>query len=474
MAFVFLGCKELTKEKITNPEEHLILQSIEKNGKAFIENELINSVSIGVYKEGETYTRHFGELDKGKGNQPNDNTRYSVASITKTMTAIIASKAVLEKKLGLDDDVRNYLGGDFPNLEYKGNPIKVRHLLTHMSGLPSDAKGIDKMYDENNYTMPYSKKDFFKDLKTEKIDTLPNTKYNYSNLATVLISYVLEDIYKKPFETMLSENIFQPADMTTTKLKLSNEESEELELGYTQNGEKATYVPLALTGADGFATSTIADLMKYIKFQLNEKNPLVKESHRKLYDGNWMMGYYWNIVNDGDNIYYFHFGNAPGTTTYFVIYPKYNMGISVISNMRKVNGLLFNELAQKLVDDIRPTGKSIYNAIKQKEFKSAEDIITFYKQLKKDKSDIYNFSSDYTLNSLGYDYLKEDKLKDAIKIFTLNTKEFPNSSNAFDSLGEAYFKDKNYELALMNYKKSLELDSQNSNAEKHIGIIEKM
>jgi len=68
------------------------------------------------------------------------------------------------------------------------------------------------------------------------------------------------------------------------------------------------------------------------------------------------------------------------------------------------------------------------------------------------------------MNLLGYSYLQEGKTKDAIKLFKLNTIAFPGSWNVYDSLGEAYLKDGQTDLAIKNYKKSLELDSNNKNA----------
>ncbi|NNE65412.1 MAG: tetratricopeptide repeat protein [Pyrinomonadaceae bacterium] len=54
------------------------------------------------------------------------------------------------------------------------------------------------------------------------------------------------------------------------------------------------------------------------------------------------------------------------------------------------------------------------------------------------------------------------KIKDAIKIFKLNVELFPNAFNPHDSLGAAYLKDGNKELALINYKKSVELNPENT------------
>jgi hypothetical protein len=82
---------------------------------------------------------------------------------------------------------------------------------------------------------------------------------------------------------------------------------------------------------------------------------------------------------------------------------------------------------------------------------------------------LYLFESD--INTLGYELLKEKDKTPAINIFKLNVEYFPNSWNAYDSLGDGYSADENYELAIINYKKSLKLNPNNQNA---INQIEKL
>jgi hypothetical protein len=72
------------------------------------------------------------------------------------------------------------------------------------------------------------------------------------------------------------------------------------------------------------------------------------------------------------------------------------------------------------------------------------------------------------LNELGYDLLNNSKTNEAIAIFKLNTQLYPESANAYDSLGEAYKLGGNKELAIKNYERSLELDPHNTNAAKQL------
>lgn len=89
--------------------------------------------------------------------------------------------------------------------------------------------------------------------------------------------------------------------------------------------------------------------------------------------------------------------------------------------------------------------------------------IAKYRQLKKEHPDDYDFS-EKTLNNLGYYLLKQARVADAIEIFKLNVEVYPQSSNVYDSLAEAYMGNKERDLAIKYYKKSLELNPKNTNA----------
>ena len=69
------------------------------------------------------------------------------------------------------------------------------------------------------------------------------------------------------------------------------------------------------------------------------------------------------------------------------------------------------------------------------------------------------------INELGYHFLNElNRIEDAIEIFKFNISLFPNSSNTYDSLGEAYFIKGDLEEARQNYKRAIEVDPENHNA----------
>ena len=88
----------------------------------------------------------------------------------------------------------------------------------------------------------------------------------------------------------------------------------------------------------------------------------------------------------------------------------------------------------------------------------------------------YDFQDpqDFILNRVGYDLLTEERTNEAIDIFKLNTKLFPEIANTWDSLGEAYMSAGDNVKAMENYRKSLELNPENQNAREMIKQINRM
>jgi tetratricopeptide (TPR) repeat protein len=86
-----------------------------------------------------------------------------------------------------------------------------------------------------------------------------------------------------------------------------------------------------------------------------------------------------------------------------------------------------------------------------------------YHQLKAAAPATYNFDEDQ-LNILGYTLIRANRFKEAIRILQLNVEAYPQSSNVYDSLGEAYMNDGNKPLAIANYQKSLQLNPKNRGA----------
>lgn len=453
-----------TNDDAESHDENVVLESIKNRANKLLNDSRFNAVSIGVVKNGQTYTKHFGELTPGKGNVPNDNTRYEIASVSKTMTGLLIAKAVKEGRLSLDKNIALYLKEPMDVISPEQNPLTIKQLLTHSSGMPRDVDELPldvKTLDRKQFIAALNKLDI----------TGNKHKFTYSSVGTELLCYILESVYQKPFEQLLVSYLSTSTGMNDTKINLTSDELADFAYGYN---DKKELMPVhtkteILWGGSSKVKTTMADMVRYMTLQLDSENAVIIESHQKLFHagGSDSISYQW-IAADADRsgTYYLHHGGMEGTQNWLMIFPAYKMAVSVITNTSfEAAAGLIKEVALGIVDDVKPFGiKSVSLAISTACIKNADGCIEQYQQLKHCCYADYRFDNPQELNIVGYKLLNQDKTSASIAVFTLLTQEFPTNANAFDSLGEAYFHAKKYELASSSFKKSLLLNPANGNA----------
>lgn len=372
--FLIYSCSDTKKSKQIEQQKQFKYEAqIDELANTFLLDSVMNSLSIGVSHKGEEFIKHYGELDPGMNNKPTNKTIYDIASVTKTFVGTLIAEAELEGKLSIEDDIRKYLDGDYSNLQYENEPIKVKHLITHSSGLPqwlplriSDEFNkknteLDLSTRVSNIEKKYSKKEFLEDLKEVKIDTIPGFKYNYSGVGSELASYILEQIYKSPLEKVIQDRICKKANMTSTMITVPKSKKQFYANGYGKHKNLKPHMITNLWGGSGYGKSTPADLLNYIKFQLDKVNPAVQKSHAILFDKDVIhgdprnkMGYMWMISTDRDfGPVLEHHGGAHGTQNWLLIYPEEELGITIITNEsdRNTGGKLLN-VAYGLLEEI--------------------------------------------------------------------------------------------------------------------------
>ncbi len=320
---------------------------IDEVAATLIKQPLLHSTSIGVVYRGKEYIRHRGDMQAGKPGAPTDATVYEIGSLSKTLAGTLMANAVLEGRVTLDDDVRMYLQGAYPNLQYKGEPIRIRHLLSHTSGLPNmlPERANAVLDDFTDHSTPpelnaiyahYGKPEFFSDLHTVEIPRAPGKVYAYSSTGTELTADILEQVYKRDYESLLRGFFIESAGMSGLNIRLADNQAQKLAIGYhSDNPTPTTPMPQLPWGASGNVKATVPEMVKYLRFQL-ANGPVVTESHRTLvkFDSDFSIGYFWNIVS-GDRqkgLYYAHHGGVPRSQCYIYIIPKYELGIFVITN----------------------------------------------------------------------------------------------------------------------------------------------
>jgi serine-type D-Ala-D-Ala carboxypeptidase/endopeptidase len=331
-------------------------------GANFIKNKQAVGLSIGVYINGKACFYNFGTTEIGTSQLPTKHTVYEIGSITKTFVSFILANAVLEQKVSLDDDVRKYLKGSYPNLEYRGHPIQLIHLANTTSLLPDWLPELPAAYKtmsaDSALTLKIkrygklTKKDFFTALHTVKLDTVPGTRRYHSNAGAQLLAYILEGVYKMPLEKLINKYITAPYKLNNTAFINSNNLNKAA-TGYTASNKKAVYESIMpyFQYAGGLG-STSNDMVNYIKLLLDTTNQATALSLKKTIDINASTGKVTTMRPDNmatPDIYsvslnWFKYqptvssaqiwadGGTNGFNSYLVIYPYLKSGIILMAN----------------------------------------------------------------------------------------------------------------------------------------------
>ena len=317
---------------------------IDSLGNSFIKDKRSVGLSIGVYNEGKSNFYNYGTTIKNTNSHPSNNTVYEIGSITKAFVSLILAHAVIEKKVNLDDDVRKYLDGAYPNLEFNKKPITLLQLSNTTSGLPnwlplftkeitnapSDSVPflIERTYEK------YTKKDFYKALHEVKLDTVPGYKSRHSNGAALLLSLILEKVFNAPIEDLVSKYITKPAQMNNTSFFASTSKSKLLSKGYSQSGMLMPYFNNKLLKGVGELNSSTADLLKFVKMQLDSKDRAIIFSHNKTFNAGWCdIGLTWLIYKHDSGVHQIWAdGGTYGFCSYLIFYPEVNSGIVILAN----------------------------------------------------------------------------------------------------------------------------------------------
>jgi tetratricopeptide (TPR) repeat protein/DNA-binding CsgD family transcriptional regulator len=156
------------------------------------------------------------------------------------------------------------------------------------------------------------------------------------------------------------------------------------------------------------------------------------------------------------------------TTLYPVSDNKYDTDIDGLTVTLTTGGLKLNYRGvERGIEKAGGKENTFSELVKNGKFSEAADVI---RELRKNQPEFTGIS-EYLVNSLGYTALKHKDFEGAITLFKLNCDLYPDSFNAYDSLGEAYMLSGDFFMAAENYRHSVEVNPQNENGKK---MLEKL
>lgn len=404
--------------------------------------------------------------------------RFRLASITKQFTATVILQLVAEGKIKLDDRVTTHL------TDYRkdtGDRVTITQLLNHTSGIPSYTS-LPGFF-ANEARDPYTPADFIRKFASGDLEYEPGSKWAYNNSAYFLLGAIIEKVTGKTYAETVQEKIFAPLGMIASGYDLATPLIPKRASGYALAGGKyvnAPYLDMTLPYAAGSLYSTVEDLYLWDRALYTDK--LLKDDLKKkmFTPGLQNYGFGWAIqkakLDDEKtevNVIQ-HSGGIHGFSTLLVRVPDRKELVVMLDNTSR--GDTQSALAAGIFSILRgieprQPRKSLADELRSVEGNGAA-IVARYRELRRQKPDEYDFREP-ELNTLGYSLLQAGRPADAVEVFQLNVELFPQSANVYDSLGEGYAVAGNKELALSNYRKSLELNPKNTNARDFIAQLEK-
>jgi CubicO group peptidase (beta-lactamase class C family) len=301
----------------------------------FIQSSENCGISIGISKNGKNYFYNYGETKRGSGQLPDPNSIYETGAVTKTFCGLLLAQAILEKKIGTEDDIRKYLPGKYTNLAHGKSFIRVKHLANHTSGLaglPDDLK-LKPDFDSLNPYKHYSREMLLDYLKQVKPNGEPGTVCNYSSMGMALLGMILENVYQQPFDSLVREKICIPNQMSSTGIDLSAEQLLHFTEGHNGFGSTTAHWEFDAFVAAGGLKSSAADLLKYLNNNLAENDAATKLSHEISYSGREHVALAWYVKKSENGNLFWHDGATYGFGCFAGFNREKNCSVVILANL---------------------------------------------------------------------------------------------------------------------------------------------
>jgi CubicO group peptidase (beta-lactamase class C family) len=426
----------------------------------------VPGVSLVVIRDGKTFASlQFGVRDTKTGQAVSAETIFEAASLSKPVFAYGVLKLVEAGKLDLDKPLSSYLPTPYIAGDPRLEKITARYVLSHRTGFPN----------------------WRGDGRPLTIFFTPGERFSYSGEGFIYLQKVVEKLTGKPLNDYMTEAVFAPFGMTSSSYVWRDDYDARTSTGHDAGGSPGEKLKPKEANAAASLHTTAADYAVFLDALLNRRglkhgtiremekpqiavdpectnctDRVPKELSKSVF---WGLGVGIQESSEGESVW--HWGDNGNFKCFMVAYPKQKLGLVMFTNGD--NGL---SIAKEVVHLALGGEQPAFQWIKYDAYDSPANQFAKAARERGPHAAIAEFRPalmrgdipEGSINSLGYHFLGQKNLPDAILIFQLNVELYPKSGNVYDSLGEAYMNAGSKDLAIQNYERSLELDPHNSNA----------
>lgn len=326
----------------------------------------VPGMAIGVVKDGKVYAAQTWGVRDAKGNAPDLDTKFYIASITKTFTATTVAGLAASGKLKFDDAAEKYLPR-FKLPSGSASDITIMDLLSHRKGVNC---GVAVLLDA--YTGEITDDRYYGLLARfgEK-----SGKVAYTNVHFTLLGRVIERVTGQPWRVHLEQGVLRPAGMTRTSgFIIARDPNSATPMLRIQGGYKeiTPWKTDATMHAAGGLDSTARDMMRWIELHVNDGTvegtqvfpagvlaPMTRveakldkpQGQLRIMNG---FGMAWQVGTYKGTTLASHGGGYAGTNAYVAILPEKKAGFVLLMNAgvaaRGLSDVIAIDLLERLTD----------------------------------------------------------------------------------------------------------------------------
>lgn len=427
----------------------------------------VPGIQLVYTKDNQSHIYNMGVEKNGSPYKVSSGTIFEAASLSKTVFAYAVLRLYDRGVISLDTPLLSYLGGAYDRFT-KPDPgyasITARMALRHTSGLPN--WGTDSGV---------------------ALQFRPDSCFSYSGEGYWFLQRAVEKITGKPLNDVMQQEVFTPLGMKNSSYVWNAYMDAVTAKGLTSiNKNKHGNANAAFS-----LTTNARDFTIFLQALLSGKG-LKPATHRMMFEKasaanrfdekevpadayiDWGLGIGLQKNEKGNAIW--HWGDNGDYKCFYMAFPDSRQSLVYFTHDR--NGLnmtadilrLFFGPQTAWVMQWLDYGykyplviKDLRRTLLRRGYENAMTVVSEKKQ----KDPGYQLT-EHDLNTLGYVLLNKGKKKEAVEIFKLNIQLFPFSWNTYDSQGEAYEAVGDSNRAIEHYRRSLELNPENKNAEQHI------
>ena len=408
---------------------------------------------------------------------------FHMASVTKPFVGTAVMQLVEAGKVDLDQPVQRYVPY-FRLKDPRAASITVRQMLSHTSGMPdvSDYEWEKAVADDGALER------FVRSLTDRELIAAPGERFQYSNMAYEVLGDLIAKVSGETFEGYVKAHILAPLGMKDSTL-FRPEADPKLTTSPHVQGDRLTVIvsPVypynRMHAPSSTLHSNLVDMSRWAlanlrRGELGGKRILKASTYDVMWkptgDEKRPVAISWFQGDRGGHRTIAHGGGDTGYRSHVLLLPDDGIAVVIMINSDAVPGSELAATAHNVVLGLpvarikKPLARTVGRTLLEQSVAAA---VKQYRDLKTTAPDDYDFAEP-ALNRLGYWLLGRDRTADAVEIFKLNVEAYPKSANPHDSLGEAYRKAGQRELALASYRKALELDPALSSAAQAVKELE--